>query len=297
MSESAVPTTIGAFAVAILREQSVRFLDLAPGCRQGTDVRAIHQMRVAARRMRAALRLFRDDLPPAEAHHLTAELKWAAGELGHVRDLDVQKQRLAQIASDLDIVEALQPYRDWMDAERRSAHDAVVVALSSSRFVDLQDALHAVSVWHPLGAGSSRAAAASRLSRTWRAFNKRARRLTADAPTQDFHAARIRAKRVRYAAEFFVPLYGKPAERFSRRVTDVQDILGDIQDGVVGVTRIQAAVGHHGSEWPPETLLGLGRVLAHEYERRQRQKRRFAKTYADVVGRSWRKLAAELDMS
>lgn len=293
------PTTIGAFALDVLQDQQQRFLDLAPAARIGHDSRAVHQMRVAARRMRAALRLFGEDLPSLQAEHLNGELKWAAGQLGQVRDLDVQMKRLGETAAERGLQGRLMRYAEWLLVERHAAQESLVAALNSGRFADLTGSLRALGEWQPLSEQPTASAAARRMRRTFRALDKRARKLAPDAPTADFHAARIRAKRVRYAAEFFEPLYGKPARGFIKRLTDVQDILGDIQDGVVSTSWIEAAVARPGPgpAWPADTLVALGQLLEHEHEHELRQKRRFTRAYADEVGTSWKKLEAELDIS
>jgi CHAD domain-containing protein len=292
-----IPTTIGGFAMRVLEEQSRRFIDLAPATRIGHDTRAVHQMRVAARRMRAALRLFGEDLPSSPAEHLNTELKWAAGQLGQVRDLDVQLKRLGQTAAERGLQDRLMRYAEWLLVERQAAQDELLAALNSARFADLTASLHALGEWQPLSEEATAGAAARRMRRTFRALDKRARKLTPDAPTADFHKARIRAKRVRYAAEFFEPLYGKRARGFIKRLTAVQDILGDIQDGVVSTRTIETAAARPGAEWPADTLLALGQLLEHEHEHEVRQKREFTRSYADEVGTSWKKLEAELDIS
>ncbi|GAC1319481.1 MAG: hypothetical protein NVSMB2_14800 [Chloroflexota bacterium] len=291
------PNTVGALAILVLQHQAERFIELAPPARIGNNPRAVHQMRVAARRMRAALRLFGEDLPAGDAERLNAELKWVAGQLGHVRDLDVQMKRLSQTAGERGLQDRLARYAEWLGAERYVAQEALLTALNSARFAGLTASLQGLDAWQPLSDARTTTEAARRMRRTFRAFDKRARKLTPCAPTTTFHTARIRAKRVRYAAEFFATLYGKPARRFIKRLTQVQDILGAIQDGVVSSAWIEMAVKRQGPEWPPDTLLALGQLLEHEHDRETRQKREFTRSYADDVGRSWMKLDAELDIS
>ena len=70
--------------------------------------------------MRAALRLFSDILPP-QASSLNDELKWFANQLGPVRDLDVQIQRMRDTAAELGVAEALDPYGAWLEVQREPA--------------------------------------------------------------------------------------------------------------------------------------------------------------------------------
>ena len=77
------------------------------------DPEGLHQMRVATRRLRAALRLF-EQVVPTDAEALRAELKWLATSLGAVRDLDVQLESLRHTADGLHPApEALMPVVAW----------------------------------------------------------------------------------------------------------------------------------------------------------------------------------------
>src|ERR1051326_2475035 len=96
------PTTSGELAIEVLRRNAAAFAEHAPEAHAGSDAEHVHQTRVATRRMRAAIRVFADVLP-GELDGLDAELKWIAGQLGPVRDLDVQIMRLNGIAADLEV--------------------------------------------------------------------------------------------------------------------------------------------------------------------------------------------------
>jgi CHAD domain-containing protein len=293
-----MPATIGELAIGVLQQQTNVFLEHSPGARAGQDPRPVHQMRVAARRMRAALRLFRDLLPPDRVDHLNAELKWVAGQLGHVRDLDVQLRRLHDTATELQLETALEPYIAWLNDERHKAVEALQSALNSARFMDLVEALHGVSTWTlPETANALlHQDVPPRLKRVFKAFRKRARRLRPKDPSDAFHRVRIRAKRLRYATEFFAPLYGKPAQKFIKRLTRVQDVLGELQDSAVAAEHIKDAVNRQVG-WPPETTLALGRLLEHNARRAARLKRQFPDRYKEVAGKAWRRLESNVVMS
>ena len=106
------PETIGALAILVLVRNAAAFDEHLPGAREGQDPVHVHQMRVATRRIRAALRLFGDVLP-ADASSLNDELNWIAGQLGAARDLDVQVRRLRDTAAELGLSDALVPYGAW----------------------------------------------------------------------------------------------------------------------------------------------------------------------------------------
>src|ERR1700722_13845992 len=85
--------TLGELAYAVLRRQLAVLRAKEPGTRLGEDPEELHDMRVATRRLRAALDLFVEVLP-VRAGVFRTELGWMAASLGHVRDLDVQLEAL-----------------------------------------------------------------------------------------------------------------------------------------------------------------------------------------------------------
>src|SRR5919112_1533046 len=88
----------GEVAFAILRRHFAAMLAHEPGVRLGEDPEELHDMRVATRRLRAALKLYSDFLPKRSERY-ERDLRWLAGALGEVRDLDVHLQRLSEESS------------------------------------------------------------------------------------------------------------------------------------------------------------------------------------------------------
>jgi CHAD domain-containing protein len=294
-----LPTTTGALALQILETQAGIFLEQQRAASaEGTayDPEHIHQMRVATRRMRAALRLFRRVLPP-EASQLNDELKWIAGQLGPARDLDVQLQRLRETAATLELTEAVVPYADWLDEQRQRAQRCLYDALRSPRFAALAETLSTKlgPDWlpHSEAAAPLHRDAPRLLNPAYKALEKRADKLDEHSPAREFHAVRIRAKRLRYAIEFFEPAYGKPARRLIKRVVRLQDLLGGLQDTVVSTQHIHEAVHVAGASWPAETVLALGQVLQYDAQRAVRLRQEFPKAYAAVKA-SWKRLPRDL---
>src|SRR5579859_1831225 len=142
------PATIGALAIQVLIKNALEFEEHTPGAQAGQDPLHVHQMRVATRRMRAALRQF-GDLLPADASSVNDELKWIAGQLGATRDLDVQVRRLREAAADLGLSEALVPYGAWLEEQRQRAQAGLASAIDSPRFALLMQHLHHLSEWVP----------------------------------------------------------------------------------------------------------------------------------------------------
>ncbi len=285
------PETIGALAVQVLVRNAAAFEEHLPGAREGQDPLHVHQMRVATRRMRAALRLF-GDLLPAEASSLNDELYWIAGQLGAARDLDVQVRRLRGTAAELGLSEALVPYGAWLEEQRQRAQAELVNAIESPRFAQLIEHLHLQHEWspNPLLDAPLFEDAPRHLRRTYRQLRKRARRIDDHAPATELHKVRIRAKRLRYAAEFFEVAYGRPAQRLAALLVSLQDMLGDLQDGVVSGQRIHQAVQTEAGAWPAETSLALGRVVQHDVHRANQIRTEFPRLYRAVRNEGWQRL-------
>ena len=104
-------STIGELAYAVLRRQLAVLRDKEPGTRLGEDTEELHDMRVATRRLRAALAIFSNVLP-VRAQTFREELGWLASVLGAVRDLDVQIEGLDDMAADTAGLSAALPPGD-----------------------------------------------------------------------------------------------------------------------------------------------------------------------------------------
>jgi CHAD domain-containing protein len=87
-------STAGELALATVRKQFRAFLTREPGVRLDEDIEDIHQMRLSARSLRAALKVFEKVLP-SQIADTNEDIKWMGDLLGEVRDLDVQMQWLA----------------------------------------------------------------------------------------------------------------------------------------------------------------------------------------------------------
>ena len=228
-------SSLGEVAGVALRGQFAVFEAEEPGARLGVDVRALHRMRVASRRMRAVIRIFARALPP-ELPALRRELRWIANVLGGVRDLDVQIEAL-------DEDEAYAPLRAQFEAARREARAEMLAALNSPRYEALIEgtagALRGAPDSAGLGAERAILAAPKLLRRTHRQLRRSVRKLGEDASPEDYHRARIRSKRLRYATECVQELYGQPASRLIEALADVQDVLGRSQDAQITIARLE----------------------------------------------------------
>ena len=300
------PTTVGPevstgeLAFAVLREQFEIFLRKEPGTRFREDPEELHDMRVATRRMRAALGLFGDALP-VRLGRLGDELKWVAGVLGGVRDLDVQLDQVDAWERDFPPADrsSFQTLRGLLEDKRRSAEAAMIAALDSARYERLVARFAAL-----LRRGPLRRSVPSRtpilvagpdvVARPYRRFRKAGRGLITESPPEAFHKLRIRAKRLRYALEFTEPVYGKRAKALIKRLTALQDLLGEHQDAQVAMQRLCSLVEEHGPELEPNVVFAMGRVAERYGVRADELRRRFDDVYAPMR-RRWRRLRRRME--
>lgn len=284
--------TVESAARKIVARHLARLRRHDPGVRIGKDPEAVHDMRVATRRMRAALRVFQHGFPKALRAYLRGELAWLARRLGAVRDLDVQLAALDRFCSDPGGPEraALAPYRAHLEGRRRQRHRSLLAALRSSRYLRLLAEIEAFTLADSRLLTRSRRAQEPVAKAGRKAIRKTFRRLLEHgdaigvAPTaEELHALRIRAKRARYLLEFLRDLVDRPGRRLVKRLVELQDQLGAHQDSIVGVQ----AVRRYAESLDPRADAELG---WHLERFAATQLRRAEKLGADFSA-TWRRLS------
>jgi CHAD domain-containing protein len=297
-SASPIQESIGDLALNVVRKQVEALRAHEAGTRDGADPEELHDMRVATRRLRAALRSFGDVLPP-DAEGFRAELQWLGGSLSVVRDLDVQLQQLQNWQKSLSAADepAMAQLLGIVAEERQQAREPLIGALNSERYRALLVRAGALLEAEPPEAAAEPIATwAPRLvERLYRKLRKDGDKLDGHSPAAKLHALRIRGKRLRYLVEFVTPTYGEPAERFARCVVDLQDVLGNHQDAHVAVERLRQMLGARHETISPELAFLMGE-LAERYEGIGAEMRReFGATYSRLTRKSWRRLSKALD--
>jgi len=205
---------------------------------------AVHDIRVAMRRLRSALATFRPLLDRTVTEPLREELKWVGGVLGDARDSEVTHQRLAEAVAQEPVELLLGPVVARIDGEMgqayREAHERSVEAMSSDRYfalVDQLDALVADPPWTPKAQEPAHEVVPRRMRNDWKRVRTRVAAAEAASSAEErdlrLHEVRKAAKRARYAAEALTPLYGGEAKRFTKAAKGIQSVLGDHQDSVV----------------------------------------------------------------
>jgi CHAD domain-containing protein len=227
-----------------------RMDDNLPGVLADADPAHLHDVRVAVRRTRAALKLSRPGLPESLYGRWEPEFRWLGGLTGPVRDLDVLRQRLVTLreqlvvsdAVDLRTLDAQLQRRRWAEGETLKA------GLQSTRFSRLHaewgETLAELAAAPPGGwEGQLTAGELADLSITKAA--RRVRRsgmeIAADAPAADLHRLRRRCRDLRYALVVFRPvLETKPRKRAIADLKALQDALGRVQDVEVQRSTLRA---------------------------------------------------------
>ena len=247
-----------------IRSQLRALLAHDPGTRLGTDAEGLHDMRVAVRRLRAILKIAEPALDETWARDLRDRLKWLAGELGPVRDLDVMVEDLARELDALDEPDGPAGARILRDlgARRGEARSALVAALRSEPYLDLIDDLEQA-------ARSPQVVGRVELEHWATKAFKRLRRIAGpldeSAPDDDLHEARKAGKRARYAAELAEPIAGKAASRFVKESKRFQDLVGDHQDAVVAEDELRRLAQGRSSA----AVLAVGRLIERRRHTRQ----------------------------
>lgn len=205
---------------------------------------AIHQMRVATRRLRTLLSTYGPLLDEEVTTHLRAELKVLADTLGSARDAEVMRARLLALVESQPSQAVLGPVAERIDHELtrdfERAHARVVRGLSHPRYWDLLDALDALVAEPPLTAlaGEKATLVVPRLlGRDWRRMRRAVRTASrADDPARAetaLHEVRKGAKRLRYAAESTTVVLGVRGRSLAKRAADLSEVLGEHQDSVI----------------------------------------------------------------
>jgi inorganic triphosphatase YgiF len=205
---------------------------------------ALHQMRIGLRRLRAAIALYSDVVAGDDADTIKSELKWITRELGAARDLDVFASELAK-DEHLNQEAAAEARRD-IEEKRAAAYAEVRSAIDSPRF---RSAVLDLAEWIEIGAWAEEDEKDRRSVRDRPVFEhakkqlaklrKRIKRKGAklrDLDVPQRHRLRIRAKRLRYATEFFAATF--PGEQGAKRRSESLNSLKDLQDALGGLNDI-----------------------------------------------------------
>jgi CHAD domain-containing protein len=252
---------------------------------------SVHQLRVAARRLRSIFAAYRSVLDRERTEPLRDELSWFGGELSQARDDEVALAHLRALVREQPPELVLGPVAARLQQADLAAGEAgrrqALATLDDDRYLRLLDSLHALlddPPVTPAAADPARPvlrAAVRKAGKRMRRRLKAAHRADDDEREAALHAVRIAAKRVRYATEVGVDVLGKPAERLRKTAKKVQKVLGEVQDTVV--TREQCRRQGVAANAAGENGFTYGLLHGLEEARAARGRAAFAELEPDLV--------------
>jgi CHAD domain-containing protein len=216
------------------------------------DEEAVHDMRVAVRRMRATLRLARAHYKPKDLAYFRGRLSELADRLGTVRDLDVIMTHGLTFAQQHTRSPRLDAWLDHLKARRASAHAKLVAYLKSKRYKKFTTAFEVFA--HEPGRAVRAASEPIEPLRVcdvipgsiWKQYGAvRVYEVSDDLSLTTLHALRIEVKRLRDGLQFFEEILGGAITGLIQPVVRLQDLLGGLQDAAVADNLLKTYLAEH----------------------------------------------------
>lgn len=299
-----VPKTICIFGARFMLEQIQCLESQIDGVQKGKDVEFVHKMRVASRRLRNCLGLFRECLPGKKSKVWLHDIFNITHALGNARDLDIQIAELSRF------------YNDDLETKYRPGYSRLLLRLKQSRTKaqkKINKTIYQLQKDETLSKltthlnkltenfdGESISSPALKL----KAFDSIRTELNEFLSYQPFirepenmdklHAMRISGKHLRYTMEVFAPVYSGELDPFILLMKNIQDILGEIHDDDVWVNWLPKFIekekkrveDYFGNTGPIVRLLP---GLNHYVEDRQNAREKAFQTFLAT----WDSIAAE----
>lgn len=208
---------------------------------RGEEPEYVHQMRVALRRLRSALALFGMIIPKGALAPHRNEIRWLARELGAARDWDVFTAAtlpaiLAQLPDHAGLHALARRAQEARRAANAHARKAVLSQRAAEFFLRLSAWL-AANAWMTTATESMKQALSFPVAAFAGAVLDKRHKVKvspAGLDAEGRHRMRIALKKLRYAAEFFAPLFAKKrAQKYIASLMALQDVLGELNDGAV----------------------------------------------------------------
>lgn len=235
--------TIADVARHYLTGETTRLKEHDAGVRLHADD-AVHQMRVAARRLRSVLSSYRRLIPGDLSQTLRGELKALADSLGGARDNEVMLARLLRLLDEQPADGVRGPVREriveTLEQRYNDGHAEAMRFMTSQRYYSLLDSLDALVQEVELTASGSMLASDGLVDvfdRDWKRLRKAVRHVESlhDRVEREeaLHEVRKAAKRLRYGMDSISDEVGRPARRIAKAASAITEILGDHNDSVI----------------------------------------------------------------
>jgi inorganic triphosphatase YgiF len=229
--------------VTILRTCLLHLLESIPAAEDGRDPEGIHQLRVALRRIRSAFDLMRSVGSLSKLEALRSEARWLAQSFSPARDWDIfQKKTLPTVAKFCPSIPGFDTLGEVASKRQSSAYRKARTVLSERRCASF---LIGLGGWIEARGWRSDVPAEGLAQLAEPTMNFAARMLSSQhakvlkrgrgfksLAAEKRHRVRLAVKKLRYIADFLLPLYGdrKPVRRYSERLTELQKDLGSYND-------------------------------------------------------------------
>jgi CHAD domain-containing protein len=264
------------------------------GVLRDVDTEFLHDLRVAARRTRSAIKLLGDVLPDGLAAPYADEFKWLGDLTTPTRDLDVHLLGFDAMTAQLVAASPadLEPFRAFLARRRTREFRLLAAGLRSPRFRVLVDHWRKALVevrdaGRPRKGPNADELAVSRTSRMFRKVAAQGGAITPDSAPDLLHDLRKRSKELRYVLEFFAPLHDPLAYRkVVGDLKQLQDCLGEFQDSEVQRHEIGALADAMLAERaaPAATLLAMGEIAANLAHSQAEARADFAQRFTSFAG-------------
>jgi CHAD domain-containing protein len=268
------------------------------------DIEFLHDLRVAVRRSRSAVKLLGDVLPPALVAWVAPQLKLLGDLTTPSRDLDVLLQELPSLTAGLTSGrrEDVEPLVLRLTGLRADEQRRLVVGLRSPRFERFRArwraSLLALATWdgQPCTGPTAAEMVVERLDRAHRRVLRRGSRITDRSPAEDLHDLRKRAKELRYLIETFPATTGGATRVAIKELKALQDVLGTFQDSEAQrealyslATDMMASDGASA-----RTIFAMGEIAARLQEDQDTSRAQFAALFERFSRRSAQGRTAQL---
>jgi CHAD domain-containing protein len=226
------------WAAKVLRVRFDEIVTLRGAVLDSADIEAVHDMRVATRRLRSALRDFASVLRKRPLKKINKDLKTLADSLGSARDEDVAivaLEKLQTKAKDEAVKTGISKLIDERRANRERVQLDLLETLAVSSIEDLHKRFDEAIDKSAQKKNKSKPTSFSDAGRdavlkSLDEFCDLSEYLYAPFEVKNLHKLRISAKRLRYAIELFTACWGEKITPFAEEISEMQTFLGEVHD-------------------------------------------------------------------
>jgi CHAD domain-containing protein len=316
LKEVPIPTPVGIYGASLLLRHLDALVVEITGVRGAEDIEYIHRMRVASRRLRNALPIFRPAFPIKKMDTWGKEIRRITRSLGAARDLDVQLDSLHKfldsIHSTSQFLPGIRRLILRLEQQRTRLQANVIRALNHFEGSNIAQEMH--NTLDPLALQQDSTVpphadlyylAFETISSRLVDFFQREIAIRAPENMTDLHAQRISAKHLRYTLELFSPLYPNELRSYLNTCRKFQDQLGLLHDCDVWIALLpefmteekQRTIDYYGRPDPYNLLIpGLLEFQLSRLAIRKSQFVEFLDDWDTVLSKGlWEKLRAQIN--